>query len=433
MKPQLYTNVRVFDGTGSESYRGEVLVDGNLIRAVAPVTQKITRESNMEIIDGGGNTLMPGLCEAHAHITYNNIVSLTELGDVPPEEHVLLTMANAKLMLDSGFTSLYSAASAKIRTEVAIRNAIDAGKIPGPRMRAASPEIVATGGLGDERQLHLDHRSFEIIVDGCDEMRRTVRLLIREGVDTVKLNISGDMFCGRRGFAHRLAYTEAEIAAAAEEAHMRGAWLSCHARADDAVKLALKYGFRAIYHCDFIEGETYDMLEEKRDSVFLAPAIGVIYTAAYEAELWGITREIAESRELFAIIEGCSNVYGELKKRGLRILPGGDYGFAWNPVGTNARDLEHFVNILGFTAPEALMAATKWGGEIMGISNLGLIKENFLADLLIVRGDPTSDVKLLQDRDNFLLIMKDGVRYKHVTAELPVRSDQVRLTESSPN
>jgi imidazolonepropionase-like amidohydrolase len=419
MKPQLYTNVRVFDGTGSESYRGEVLVDGNLIRAVAPGTQKITRESDMEIIDGGGNTLMPGLCEAHAHITYNNFASAKEVGDIPPEEHVLLTMANAKLMLDSGFTSLYSAASAKIRTEVAIRNAIDAGKIPGPRMRAASPEVVATGGLGDERQLHMDHRSFEIIADGCDEIRRTVRLLVREGVDTVKLNISGDMFCGRQGFGHRLSYTEAEIAAAAEEAHNRGVWLSCHARADDAVKLALKYGFRAIYHCDFIEGETYDLLEAKRDSVFLAPAIGVIYTAAYEAEAWGITREVAESRELFAMIEGCPRVYGELKKRGLRILPGGDYGFAWNPVGTNARDLEHFVNILGFTPAETLMAATKWGGEIMDIPNLGLIKENFLADLLIVRGDPTSDIRLLQDRDNFLLIMKDGVRYKHVTTELP--------------
>jgi imidazolonepropionase-like amidohydrolase len=422
MKPQLYTNVRVFDGTGSDSYRGEVLVDGNLIRAVVPDTQKINRESNMEIIDGGGNTLMPGLCEAHAHISYNNFTSAKEVGDIPPEEHVLLTMTNAKLMLDSGFTSLYSAASAKIRTEVAIRNAIDAGKIPGPRMRAASPEVVATGGLGDERQLHMDHRSFEIIADGCDEIRRTVRLLVREGVDTVKLNISGDTFCGRRGFGHRLSYTEAEIAAAAEEAHNRGAWLSCHARADEAVKLALKYGFRAIYHCDFIEGETYDLLEAKRDSVFLGPAIGVIYTAAYEAEAWGITREVAESRELFAMLDGCPRVYGELKKRGLRILPGGDYGFAWNPIGTNARDLEHFVNILGFTPAETLMAATKWGGEIMDIPNLGLIKENFLADLLIVRGDPTSDIRLLQDRDNLLLIMKDGIRYKHLTTELPTRA-----------
>src|SRR6185295_15707500 len=97
--------------------------------------------------------------------------------------------------------------------------------------------------------------------------------------------------------------------------HQRGAWLSCHARADESVKLALKYGFRVIYHCDFIEGETFDLLEAQRDKVF------------------------AQSRELFTMLDNCPRVYSELKKRGMRILPGGDYGFAWNPIGTNARDL----------------------------------------------------------------------------------------------
>ncbi|NYH19293.1 amidohydrolase family protein [Paraburkholderia bryophila] len=414
MKPQLFTNVKIFDGTGAPTFIGEVLVEGNLICTVAPGNGSIARESYYDVIDGKGMTLMPGLVEAHAHVTYSNMAKFNELGQIPLEEHTLLTLQNVKLMLDSGFTSLYSAASAKFRLEVAIRNAIDSGKFPGPRMRAASPELVATGGLGDERQYHMHHQGFEVIADGTDEVRRTVRTLVREGVDTVKVNISGDPFYGRHGFGHRLSYTEAEVAAAAEEAHMRGAWLSCHARADDSVKLALKYGFRVIYHCDFIEGETYDLLEAKRDSVFLAPAIGAIYTAAYEAEAWGITKEFAESRELFAMIEGCPKVYGELKKRGLRILPGGDYGFAWNPIGTNARDLEHFVNILGFTPAESLMAATKWGGEIMDIPNLGLISDGYLADLLLVDGDPVENIKLLQDRDNIKVVMKDGVYYKRL-------------------
>jgi imidazolonepropionase-like amidohydrolase len=230
------------------------------------------------------------------------------------------------------------------------------------------------------------------------------------------MNISGDMFAGRPGFARRLSYTEAEVAAAAEEAHMRGAWLSCHARANPAVKLALKYDFRVIYHCDFIEGETYDLLEAKRDRVFLAPAIGVIYATAYEAEPWGIDREFVEKSELFTMLDQCPKVYGELRKRGLRILPGGDYGFAWNPIGTNARDLEHFVNILGFTPADALMAATKWGGEIMDIPNLGLVHDGYLADLLLVDGDPTENIKLLQDRDNIKVVMKDGVYYKRLIA-----------------
>jgi imidazolonepropionase-like amidohydrolase len=418
MKPQLYTNVRIFDGTGVESYPGEVLVDGNLICAVAPGARQIPRESNMEVIDGCGNTLMPGMCEAHSHITYTNLVNLREVGEVPPEEHVLLTILNAKLMLDSGFTSLYSAASAKIRTEVVVRNAIDAGKIPGPRLRAASPEIVSTGGLGDARQLHMHHQSFEIIADGADEVRRTVRLLIREGVDNVKLNISGDNFT-RKDFGRKLSYTDAEVAAAAEEAHERNAWLSCHARSDSAVRMALRHGFRVIYHLDFIEGQTFDLLEAKKKDIFLAPAIGVIYTTAYEAASFGVTEEIARQMGMMEMLEGFPRVYKELWKRGLRILPGGDYGFAWNPIGNDARDLEHFVNMLGISPAEALMTTTKWGGEIMGIANLGLVKEGFLADLLIVRGDPTSDIKLLQDRDNLLMIMKDGIRYKHAAADLP--------------
>ncbi|MGF6241815.1 MULTISPECIES: amidohydrolase family protein [Paraburkholderia] len=414
MNPQLFTNVKIFDGTGAPTFVGEALVDGNLIRAVARGNGGIPRESYYDVIDGKGMTLMPGLVEAHAHVTYSNMAQFSELGLIPIEEHTILALQNVKLMLDSGFTSLYSAASAKFRLEAVLRDAIDAGKFPGPRMRAASPELTATGGLGDERQYHTNHQGFELIADGPDEIRRTVRTLIREGVDTIKMNISGDMFAGRQGFARRLSYTEAEVAAAAEEAHMRGAWLSCHARADAAVKLALKYDFRVIYHCDFIEGETYDLLEAKRDSVFLAPAIGVIYATAYEAEPWGITREFVEKSELFTMIEQCPKVYGELRKRGLRVLPGGDYGFAWNPIGTNARDLEHFVNILGFTPADALMAATKWGGEIMDIPNLGLVSDGYLADLLLVDGDPVENIKLLQDRDNIKVVMKDGVYYKRL-------------------
>ncbi len=411
MTPQLFTNVQIFDGNGTACFPGEVLVEGNTIRAVAPGPHKLPRESGVEIVDGGGRTLMPGLVEAHAHITYSNMTYLKELGQLPLEEHTMLTLQNAKLMLDSGFTSLYSAASSKMRLEVAVRNAINAGKFPGPRLRAASPEIVATGGLGDERQLHLHHQGIEVIADGADEVRRVVRTLIREGVDTIKVNISGDNFV-RPGFGQRLSYTDAEVAAAAEVAHERGAWLSCHARADAAVRLGLKYDFRVIYHCDFIEGETFDLLEAKRDRIFLAPAIGVIYTTAHEAEKFGISREVAEHMGMFAMLEQAPRIYQELRKRGLRILPGGDYGFAWNPIGTNARDLEHFVNMFGFSPGEALMAATKWGGQLMDIPNLGLVKPGYLADLLLVDGDPVRDITCLQHREKIAMVMKDGVYYK---------------------
>ncbi|MDO8863787.1 amidohydrolase family protein [Haliea sp. E1-2-M8] len=416
MNPQLFTNIQIFDGTGSDCFPGEVLVEGNRVTAVSHGSNMLGRDPGIDVIDGRGMTLMPGLVEAHAHVTYSNMVHLKEMGEIPIEEHTILGLENMKLMLDSGFTSLYSAASSKMRLEVSLRNAVDAGRFAGPRMRAASPEIVATGGLGDDNQLHMHHQGIEVVADGADEIRKMVRLLIREGVDTIKLNISGDNF-KRKDFGRQLSYTEEEVAAAAEVAHERGAWLSCHARADAAVRLALKYNFRCIYHLDFIEGETFDLLEEKRDSIFLAPAIGIIYTTAYEAGPWGITEEVAHHMDMFGMLETAPQVYAELKKRGMRILPGGDYGFAWNPMGTNARDLEHFVNILGFTPNEALMAATKWGGEIMDIPNLGLVKEGYLADLIMVDGNPVENIKLFQDRDNIRMVMKDGVYYKRDSGE----------------
>jgi imidazolonepropionase-like amidohydrolase len=412
MNPQLFTNVNIFDGTGAQCFPGEVLVVEKLITAVSKDSSSLERSSDMDIIDCGGKTLMPGLVEAHAHVTYSDMGFLKELGEIPVEEHTMLTLENMKLMLDSGFTSLYSAASAKPRLEVAVRNAVNSGTFPGPRLRAAGPEITSTGGLGDDRQMHMHHQGIEIIADGAEEMRTVARTLAREGVDTIKLNISGDNFV-RKDFGRCLSITEEEVAAVAEVGHQRGVWLACHARADAAVRLALKYDFRAIYHCDFIEGETFDLLEEKRDSIFLAPAIGIIYTTAYEAEQWGITEEIARNMDMFGMLEGAPAVYAELKKRGLRILPGGDYGFAWNPMGTNARDLEHFVNLFGFTPAEALMAATKWGGEIMDIPNLGLVENGYLADLLLIDGNPTENVKLLQDRDKIVMIMKDGIYYKY--------------------
>ena len=103
-------------------------------------------------------------------------------------------MHNARLLLDHGFTSVYAAASAKPRLDVVIRNEVNAGRIPGPRIRAASPEITVTAGLGDERRLHLHRESFALIADGVDEIVRVCRTCIREGVDNLKINISGDEF-----------------------------------------------------------------------------------------------------------------------------------------------------------------------------------------------------------------------------------------------
>src|SRR6185312_1735904 len=186
----LIRNCNVWDGSGADSYPADVLIEGERIRAVA--TQRGQLEATgAEVIEARGMTLMPGLVEGHSHITFINGARPTDLGDTPPEEHTLIAARNARLLLDHGFTSAYSAASAKLRLDVVVRNAIEAGELPGPRLRACGPEITMTGGLGDNRRAHQFRDSFAVFADGPDEMTKVARAHIREGVDSIKLNISG--------------------------------------------------------------------------------------------------------------------------------------------------------------------------------------------------------------------------------------------------
>ena len=191
MKQTLFTNVKVLDCSGAEPYPGEVLVEGNRIKAVARDAASLPR-NGADVIDGNGATLMPGMTEAHTHLSFDDTPTLESLGMVPPEEHTLLTVRNAKLYLDHGFTSCLSAAAAKPRLDVVVRNAINAGDFPGPRLLAASPELTVTGGFGDVNRMHLPLETCTLVADGPAEFRKISRTMIREGVDTLKIDPSGD-------------------------------------------------------------------------------------------------------------------------------------------------------------------------------------------------------------------------------------------------
>jgi imidazolonepropionase-like amidohydrolase len=407
----LFKNVTVLDCTGALPFAGQVLIEGNRIKAVTPTGQAMAQDGAL-VVDGGGATLMPGLVEAHSHLTFLDTADLESLGFVPPEEHTLRTAKNAKKLLDQGFTACNSAASAKARLDVVIRNAIDAGDIPGPRTRAASPELATTAGLGDVRLRHMHRETFAIVCDGADEFRKTAREMVREGVDTLKINPSGDEFVPHSR-AHQTVMTEAEIEAVCEVGRMHGKRVAAHARSAQSVKLCLKHGVEVIYHATLVDDEACAALEAARDRIFVAPTLGISYTTLNEAAQWGISSQVAESLGIRRELEiGIQNMK-ELKKRGVRILPGGDYGFAWNPNGTNARDIEHFVNLLGFSPLDAILSATRLGGEIMMMGHeLGQVKAGFLADLILVDGNPLANVQILQDADKLLAIMKDGQFHK---------------------
>ncbi|HET9207503.1 MAG TPA: amidohydrolase family protein, partial [Burkholderiaceae bacterium] len=191
----LFNNVRILDGTGGNPVSGSVLVDGKRIKSVGRGNAAVST-AGATVIDAAGATLMPGMCEAHTHFSWNDAATLAGIQTMPLEEHVLWCAKVAKRYLQAGFTSCVGAACAKPRLDVVIRNAIDAGQIPGPRYLAASQEITVPGGLGDETLPHLPFPefSFGVNVNGAEDMRKAVRLFLKYGVDSIKLNLSGDNF-----------------------------------------------------------------------------------------------------------------------------------------------------------------------------------------------------------------------------------------------
>lgn len=399
-RPLLFTNVVVFDGSGRLPFPGEVRVDGNRISAVAAGTGTIDREA-LTVLDGRGMTLMPGMVEAHAHLSWpSSVERVVNTMALPAEEHLLVTAQNARITLDHGFTSAYSAGSLGERFDVALRDMIDTGFLPGPRLRASSLERGAEGVMGVPAGHDPKH---DRDISG---LRAYVMAMAELGVDSIKFLLSSDEGFAPGG-AQVLMYSEEEALAIGQAAREAGVWLACHAQAAEAVKRAVRAGFRCIYHCTYADEEALDMLESKKNEIFCAPAPGLLYARCHEAESFGIGRAQAERLGAVSGLELMAEIYPKMKKRGIRVLPGGDYGFPYNPVGRNARDLELFVNLLGFTEVEALVAATKLGGELMDM-DVGQVKAGMLADLLLVDGDPTADIGVLKDKGRIPMVMKDG-------------------------
>ncbi len=406
--PTLFVNARVFDGSGRPLFPGEVLVRGDRIAAVAEGSERLSRD-DVSVIDCAGATLMPGLVEAHAHLSWPSSVGrIFDTFALPPEEHLLVTAHNARVTLDAGFTSAYSAGALGVRFEIALRDEIDGGWLPGPRLRASSLERLPDGALGLSPDPDAAHPR------GPQGMRDYVKAMARERIDSIKFLLSSDE-AFKPGGSQELTYTEEEVAAIGEQARESGVWLACHAQAAQAVKLAASNGFRILYHCSHADAEALDMLEARRDELFVAPAVGLLWSRTHEAEAFGITREVAERMGAVSGLDRMCTLYPEMKKRGIRIIPGGDYGFPYNPIGRNARDLELFVNLFGFTPTEALVAATKTGGELMGRDRIGMLRRGWLADILVVNGDPTSDVRVLQDQARLAMIMKGGAFHKRTS------------------
>ncbi|KAF8854389.1 isoaspartyl dipeptidase-like protein [Acephala macrosclerotiorum] len=401
----LFLDVNILDSTGRDPYRGDVLIEGERISkvGVVPNVEELRKDAKVRVFDGRGRTLMSGLGDAHTHFTWNG-GDLNRLGDLEVEEHVLLTARSAQCYIDSGYTMCFGAASAKERLDVVIRDAINAGDIPGPRYLANGKEMARRDG-----DLVAGITAY---ADGPDEMREVIRHHVNLGVDNIKLSMSGEEITETRS-ARDCYFTDEETAACVDEGHKLGKRLCAHARARDSVKMCVKHGVDVIYHASYIDDEGMDMLEQKKNQHIVAPGINWLIATLHDAAAFGYSHEKAEQvgyqKELDAAIRGLR----EMHRRGIVVLPGGDYGFAWTPHGTYARDLSHFVNLLGFTPMESIIAATAGVAKLfMQENELGKIQEGFFGDCILVDGNPLEDIAVLQDHEKLNVIVINGRVHK---------------------
>jgi imidazolonepropionase-like amidohydrolase len=425
-----FRNATIIDGSGDMPYIGTVSVEGSRIAAVTPSSAEPGWGSDDEVIECRGYTVMPGLTEAHCHISFNNLLSMYQAVEIQPEDHSLLALSNAQMLLQRGFTSLFSAASAKPRVDVAVRDAINRGFFDGPRMRAAGQEISPSGNLGDLDNNYLifpRNVRFTVTCDGADEFTKAARLAARDGVDTLKVNVSGDRDWGHMHADDTVTViAERELAAVMEVANARRLMVATHCTSSQGVKMCVRQGVHVIYHAPHADSEARDMLEAARDRVFVAPAAGLPISMLRRHEELDLNWSKEKIASMESEVETVTNCMRDLHRRGVRVLPGGDYGaFVTNPMGENAKDLQHFVDLFGFTPMEAIVAVTRHGAELMRMENeVGQIRPGFLADLLVLEGDPLADIRLFQDQDKILGVLKGG-RFAKRSAAL--------LREAEPN
>ncbi len=403
----LIRDARIFDGTGAALQAGAVLIDANAIAAVIYGPDAADGVEADTVIDAGGRTLMPGLIDAHTHLALGSSVEVLGRPGNHPEGVLALTSAHcARVMLDHGFTSAYSGGSASPQAELAVKAAIDKGQMPGPRLSTSSFERLPGGTPG----LLFKFPGRE--TRPCDPAAvvHFVEEMAGLGLNAVKFLLNG-VSAMDAGTNMTEQFHEEEILAAGDAARKAGVWLTAHCYTADAIKVAIKAGFRVLYHCNYADAEALDAIEAAKDTIFVGLAPGIEEADRDRAPRFGMMASPGQVAEQASAVKHKIAMGQELRKRGVRSLPGGDYGFPWNPVGDNARDLELFVEWFGYTPAETLRAATLLGGELMDL-NVGQVREGYLADLLLVDGDPTADISILRDKRNLAMIMKDGLVYK---------------------
>lgn len=402
----LIQNGTLVDGTGKPAVAdAAVLIEDGKIAYAGPSVD--CPKSGAATLDACGGTIMPGLVEAHFHATYFNVSDLTDLDIKYPVEYVsLLASVNCQLALQCGYTSARSG-GCLFNCDFWLKEAIENDLILGPRLSTSGREICSSGGLMDWnpefRKIGMEGLVF--IINGVEDARSAVRALVKDGVEWVKTYPTGDAAAPDTNDHHTLCMTFEEMHAVVQTAHNHGMKVTGHCRATEGIKNALRAGYDSIEHGSFIDDEGLDLLLER--DVPCVPGLFFEKASVERGPEFGLPQAVIDGHQ--ETLDGGAASALKILRAGGRIGLGGDYGFAWTPHGTYARELTFFVKDVGFSPMETITCATKTGAEIMGRGDeLGTLEPGKLADVLVVDGDVLADISILEDRSRLIAVMQGG-------------------------
>ncbi|MSY17737.1 MAG: amidohydrolase family protein [Actinobacteria bacterium] len=393
-------NATIVDGTGAVPRPNEtVIIDDGMITAVGRSLE--IGSGPVQRIDAGGKVVMPGMIDCHCHISFGEARTQEEQDlYTSVESRTLRSAFNLKKVLRAGVTG-FSAPGGSYYIGVALSNAVANGMVKGPRLTSAGRFITTSNGISDfyPMSVGVPEGSIGIVTNTIDEMRTEVRYQVKNGVDLIKI---GDSAAG--DFS---AFRKEEIAAIAQMAHQLGKPVTIHARGSDAVDFAISAGVDWIMHGDRMTDEVIERLAES--GIPLCPTLTLIANLYDWGHLVGVPerKRDAYKRLLF---DYAAPALAKAHAAGVPFMTGTDSGFAVTPFGEwHARELELLMTYAGHSALEAIRAATLNGAVALGLKGqVGVIAPGMIADVLVVDGDPTKDIKVLQDRSK-LTVIANGV------------------------
>jgi imidazolonepropionase-like amidohydrolase len=409
MPQTLFTNANlVLDGHAELQLGVDVLVSDGRIASVstAPIAA-----AGATVVDVGGRTLMPGLIDAHAHITG---LSLTPKNIANPAADIAIASANyLRNCLMDGYTTIREAGGA----DHATARLLAEGHIVGPRLFYSGKALTQTGGGADFRtpDEEIDpcghvgpFSNMSVIADGIDQVRKAAREELRKGATQIKLFASGGVVFPAEGHATRYEFAEDELSAVVEEAAARGTYVMAHVYTDEGVRRCLKAGVRSIEHANFVNEDTVAMMADC--GAFYVPTFISLVQRVESAAETHLPEAIVDN--LKRTIACGRQVYGWARKHEVAVGFGTDL---WGPDAQKSQ-LREFEMRRDLDTPAGILrSATVTNAELlMEKGRLGTVAEGAYADLLIVEGNPLADLGVLMNpRNNLKFIMKDGVVYKN--------------------